>query len=155
MAALYLHNAMFSQDAPAHPSLTHLPIPGPSSDPYTPKHSRHQSSQSVAPSFITSTSEYAYSHPTEPLLHPETTNSGSLAYADLLSRQPHHPSGPGPGWDMGLSLVGDVPTLPERKATWEAVIRKRLRRLRLTKGALEGLIGETIDLLFTQPLIRI
>lgn len=134
MAALYLHNAMFSPDTP------HPPIPS-SADIYTPQHSRHRSSQSTAtmtPSSRTSGSEF--SHPTEPLLQPDTY--GSMAYADILSRQPTHPNGPQPGWDMGLSLVGDQPTMDERKDFWERTVRRRLKRLRVTKGALELLIGK-------------
>lgn len=133
MAALYLHNAIFTPEA----SESSIPA---SPDPYTPHHGRHRSSHSsftVAPSFRTSTSEF--SHPTEPLLHPEI--SGSHAYSDLLSRQPAHPSGPQPGWDMGLSLVGDQPTMRERKDFWERTVKKRLRRLRFTKLAMEMLLG--------------
>lgn len=134
MAALYLHNALFNPAASAQSSATPTP------DPYTPHHDRHRSSQSsvtVVPSFRTSNSEF--SHPTEPLLNPEY--SGSYAYADLLSRQPTHPSGPTPGWDMGLTLVGDQPTMRERKDFWEKAVKKRLRRLKVTKSALEMLLG--------------
>jgi hypothetical protein len=92
----------------------------------------------TAPSYRTSLSDF--SHPTDSLLHPGT--SGSLAYADLLSRQPAHPSGPQPGWDLGLSLIGDPPTINERRDTWERAVKMRLKRLSLTKGMLELLMGE-------------
>jgi len=126
MAALYLHNAIFSPEV--------------SQDPVS-RHRHELSSQSivtVAPSYRTSFSEF--SHLTESLLHPDT--SGSPAYADLLSRQPAHPSGPQPGWDLGLSLVGDPPTIGERRDIWERAVKIRLKRLNLTKGMLELLMGE-------------
>ena len=134
MAALYLHHAIFSPEA-SHTTL-------PSAGVYSPQHIRDLSSQStvtVIPSFRTSR-DSEFSHPTEPLLHPDT--SGFLAYADLLSRQPTHPGGPQPGWDLGLSLAGDPPTTKERKDTWERTIKLRLRRLSLTKRVLESLMGK-------------
>ncbi|KAE9396240.1 hypothetical protein BT96DRAFT_1021503 [Gymnopus androsaceus JB14] len=67
MAALYLHNAIF--------------IPEPSE---RREHTRTISSTTLR----TITTDQ--SHPTEPLLH--STNSGSLAYQDLLSRQPEYSS---------------------------------------------------------------
>jgi len=131
MAALYLHNAMFS------PVALQDPVQGT----FSPQHRHKLSSQSnmtTAPSYRTSLSEF--SHPTDSLLYPGT--SGSLAYADLLSRQPMHPSGPQPGWDLGLSLIGDPPTMNERRDTWERAVKMRLKRLSLTKGMLELLMGE-------------
>ena len=134
MAALYLHNALFN------PVASEQSPPTVTSDPYTPHHGRYRSSQSsatVEPSFRTSSSEFSY--PTEPLLDPEYT--GSYAYADLLSRQPTHPSGPTPGWDMGLSLTGDKPTMGELKGFWEKAVKQRLRRLKIIKAALGMLLG--------------
>ena len=134
MAALYLHNALFNPVA-SEQSPTAV-----TSDQYTPNHDRYRSFQSsvtVEPSFRTSTSEFSY--PTEPLLDPEYT--GSYAYADLLSRQPTHPTGPTPGWDMGLSLIGDKPTNGELKSFWEKAVKQRLRRLKFLKAALEMLLG--------------
>lgn len=127
MAALYLHNSIFPPQTLPHANT------------FSPHHQRGQSSTvTVTPSFRNSLSDF--SHPTEPLLHPDT--SGSLAYADLLSRQPTHPRGPQRGWDMGLSLVGDPPTLSERREAWTRAVKKRLRRLHLMKGVLELLMGE-------------
>jgi len=124
MAALYLHNAIFSPEASQDPASRH----------------RHelslQSSVTAAPNYRTSFSEF--SHLTESLLHPDT--SGSPAYADLLSRQPAHPSGPQPGWDLGLSLVSDSPTIRERRDMWQRAVKIRLKRLSLTKGMLELLM---------------
>jgi len=127
MAAIYLHNAIFSPE----PSQSPIPVT------YSPRHSRNLSSQS---SMTGSRTSQEYSYPTAPLLPAEV--SGSLAYADILSRQPMHPSGPQPGWDMGLSLVGDQPTMAERIDTWERAVKRRLKWLRSIKGALELLMGE-------------
>lgn len=147
MAALYLHNSIFAQ----HSSDASVPA---STDIYTPRHERHRSTQSsvtITPSFRTSTSEF--SHPTEPLLHPG--NSASVTYADLLSRQPTHPKGPTPGWDMGLSLATDEPTLNERRYMWELAVKKRLRILRHAKGAMELTMGKSCSVPFCLPLALI
>ncbi|KAK0440060.1 hypothetical protein EV421DRAFT_1712847 [Armillaria borealis] len=106
MAALYLHNAIFS------PEPVELP----------PSHSRTISTATLR------TIASDHSHPTEPLLDPSYSGS---AYLDLLERQPAHPRGPSPGWDMGLSL-DDIPTLGERRGYWEKAVRRRLKVLKLT-----------------------
>jgi hypothetical protein len=137
MAALFLHNAIFS------PESSQPPTPDTdiyNADIYSPHHRRNLSSQSTANVSPFRLSQSEFSHPTEPLLHPDT--SGFLAYAELLSRQPTHPMGPQPGWDVGLSLMGDPPTMRERKDTWEQAVKRRLKRLSLTKGALELLMCE-------------
>ncbi|KAF7977862.1 hypothetical protein HWV62_2382 [Athelia sp. TMB] len=156
LSALDLHNALFNQQ--------------PSADIYTtpPRHTRHRSSasqqsqstlqpqrgpppstprlhaskQTHTPAQSLSAphrNPYSYADPYSPLEdgleHPDP------AYAALLSRQPHHPAGPGPGWDMGLSLGGDPPTMAERKEVWQKEVRRRLRRLRTTKSVLEVLLG--------------
>ncbi|KAG7443194.1 uncharacterized protein BT62DRAFT_935146 [Guyanagaster necrorhizus] len=115
MAALYLHNAIFS------PEPAELP----------PSHSRTISTATLR----TIASEN--SHPTEPLLDP--LYSGS-AYLDLLERQPAHPTGPSPGWDMGLTL-DYTPTLRERKGYWEKAVRRRLKVLKLTVLIFEMIMG--------------
>ncbi len=115
MAALYLHNAIFS------PEPVELP----------PSHSRTISTATLR------TIASDHSHPTEPLLDP--LYSGS-AYLDLLERQPAHPRGPSPGWDMGLSL-DDIPTLGERRGYWEKAVRRRLKVLKLTVLVFEMVMG--------------
>ncbi|KAK0457018.1 uncharacterized protein EV420DRAFT_534501 [Desarmillaria tabescens] len=115
MAALYLHNAIFS------PEPAELP----------PSHSRTISTATLR------TIASDNSHPTEPLLNP--LYSGS-AYLDLLERQPTHPRGPSPGWDMGLSL-DDTPTVRERKGYWEKAVRRRLKVLKLTVSVFEMVMG--------------
>lgn len=42
---------------------------------------------------------------------------------------------------MGLSFLGDEFTMSERKEFWEMGVKKRLKRLRWMKGALEGLLA--------------
>ncbi|KZP33238.1 hypothetical protein FIBSPDRAFT_924758 [Athelia psychrophila] len=156
LSAVDLHNSLFNQQ--------------PNADIYTtpPRHARHRSSVSSqsslhpnrgpppsaipqtsrqaqkqmhtpAQSFSAPFSQYPFTDPYSPieegLDHPDPT------YAALLARQPHHPAGPGPGWDMGLSLGGDPPTLAERKDVWEKHVRRRLRHLRATKSVLEVFIG--------------
>lgn len=123
MAALYLHNAIF------------IPEPSDATSPHT----RNLSTLSSG-TLHTTTSEH--SHPTEPLL--QSTTSESVAYLDLLSRQPTHPNASqrSPDWDTGLSLDGDAATARERKGYWEQSIRKRLKRLKAMKGTLEAVIGE-------------
>ncbi|KII90062.1 hypothetical protein PLICRDRAFT_40243 [Plicaturopsis crispa FD-325 SS-3] len=129
MAAIHLHNALF---APDPEDSTRRVAHRSSSGSFAREHGRHTSSQSMA-TLRTSFSEHSY--PTEPLLDP--SNSGSLAYRDLLARQPMHPSGPQPGWDLGLTLTGDQATMEERKGHWEERVRRRLRTLSATKIALE------------------
>jgi hypothetical protein len=43
---------------------------------------------------------------------------------------------------LGLSLVGDPPTIRERRDAWQQAVRRRLRWLGLTKGTLEVAMGE-------------
>ena len=123
MAALYLHNAFWS---------------GRSSNSRNSPHTRQLSNISNH-TLRTVTSESSC-HPTEPLL--VSTTSESLAYQDLLSRQPTHPSGPQPGWDLGCNFEGDQTTMQERKGHRDQGVRRRIKRLRLAKGVLELVMGE-------------
>jgi hypothetical protein len=123
MAALYLHNAFWS---------------GRSSNSRNSPHTRQLSNISNH-TLRTVTSESSC-HPTEPLL--VSTTSESLAYQDLLSRQPTHPSGPQPGWDLGFNFEGDQTTMQERKGHRDQGVRRRIKRLRLAKGVLELVMGE-------------
>lgn len=93
---------------------------------------------------LTTTSEH--SHPTEPLLHSHT--SESVAYLDLLSRQPTHPSAPHLGWTTSLSLNGDPITSRERKGFREHFVKRRLRRFNVIKGILEFVMGRCLSLMF-------
>ncbi|KAH7911136.1 hypothetical protein BJ138DRAFT_1151375 [Hygrophoropsis aurantiaca] len=61
----------------------------------------------------------------------------SPAYLDLIARQPTHPDGPQPGWDLGLNLLGDHLTAAECKSLEERFIKRRLRRLQAATIALE------------------
>jgi hypothetical protein len=124
MAALYLHNAIHSTETSSS-----------SRSPSSP-HNRNISTISST-TLRTSTSEH--SHPTEPLLHSGT--SESVAYLDLLSRQPVYPHGPQPTHSRSLSLDGDPATMRERKGYWERTVKRRLRRLKLWKGSLELVLG--------------
>ncbi|KAF9463498.1 hypothetical protein BDZ94DRAFT_1258957 [Collybia nuda] len=105
MAALYIHNAVHSAE------------PSTSSRNLTSPHNRNISTVSST-TLWASTSEH--SHPTEPLLHSET--SESVAYLDLLSRQPVYPHGPQPPHSRSISFDGDPLTMRERKGygvcTW-------------------------------------
>jgi len=121
--AVYLHNAIWTTD----------PFGNPTSHP----HNRNLSSLSNT-TLRTVTSEQS-SHPTEPLLR--STTSESLAYLDLLSRQPTHPDGPQAGWDLGLNFEGDQTTMQERKVYHDKSMRRRIRRLRLAKSILELVMG--------------
>ncbi|KAJ6626009.1 hypothetical protein B0H10DRAFT_569334 [Mycena sp. CBHHK59/15] len=102
MAALYLHNSIW------------LPDPGETPRDLTP-HTRTISSATLQ---TLQTSEQ--SHPTQPLLHSST--SESVAYLDLLSRQPTHPNTPR-GSPMALSFDGDPTTVRERKGYLEKIVR--------------------------------
>ncbi|KAF7369737.1 hypothetical protein MVEN_00305300 [Mycena venus] len=114
MAALYLHNSIWVPDAET---------PRGSSP-----HARTTSSATIQTLPISD-----LSHPTQPLLHSST--SESVAYLDLLSRQPNHPNAPR-GSAMGLSFDGDPTTMRERKGYLEKVVRKRLRRLKAIMAVL-------------------
>ncbi|KAF8064334.1 hypothetical protein FPV67DRAFT_1504536 [Lyophyllum atratum] len=120
MAALYLHNALHISD--------YEPT---SSNPHT------RNVSLISNATLQNTSEF--SHPTEPLLHSNT--SESVAYLDLLSRQPTHPSGPRTTWTTSLSLDGDPVSTRERKGYREHFVKKQLRRLKLYKGSLEIIMG--------------
>lgn len=132
MAALYLHQALFASEPSPPPTLAHR-SPGSR----TP-HDRQLSS--VSSVTLRTTSHSDHSHPTEPLLHPPSSESS--VYLDLLSRQPHHPDGSGSGPNTGLNLEGDPVTVSERRGHWERVVRKRLRRLRWTRRSLLVIIGK-------------
>jgi hypothetical protein len=123
MAALYLHNAIFTPD-PSESSLGLAP------------HARNISTVSTG-TLRTIASDYSY--PTQPLLH--SAASESLTYLDLLNSQPPYPNEPHPGQDMRLKLDGDPTTMTEMKGRWEKRIRRRLRRLRLIKASLEVVMG--------------
>ncbi|KAJ3749745.1 hypothetical protein EV360DRAFT_89708 [Lentinula raphanica] len=118
MAALYLHNAIFTPES----SESHL------QDDYSP-HSRTISSTTLR----TTTTDY--SHPTEPLLH--STDSGSLAYQDLLSRQPSFPGEQNQQWDMSLSLGGHSSSSKERQDYREHTVRRKLRYLKQIRVVLK------------------
>ncbi|KXN92542.1 hypothetical protein AN958_05397 [Leucoagaricus sp. SymC.cos] len=123
MAALYLHNAIFTPD----PSELAGGSPFP--------HSRNVST-------VSGTTLHAseHSHPSEPLLHPRTPDS--LAYIDLFSRQATLVDEPEPlEWGPHPTLLGDPPTLREMKNIWERRLRKRLRRLRYLMRSLEIIFG--------------
>jgi hypothetical protein len=120
MAALYLHNSIWVPDAAETPR-------GLS------PHARTTSSATIQTLSISD-----LSHPTQPLLHSST--SESVAYLDLLSRQPNHPNAPR-GSPMGLSFDGDPTTMRERKGYLEKTVRRRLRRLKAMIAVLEVIIG--------------
>ncbi|RDB17602.1 hypothetical protein Hypma_001041 [Hypsizygus marmoreus] len=125
MAALYLHNAIHAPE----PSSVSWSAP-----------STHQRNVSTVSNTTLHTSTSEFSHPTEPLLHSST--SEAIAYMDMLSRQPVHPgSRPHLGWTGSLSLEGDPITSRERKAFRDRFMKQRLRRLKLLKGLLEGVMG--------------
>ena len=154
MAALYLHNAIWSPEQPESaqwtPSSTTTTITATygsnehnnkKQDPRPPQRPRRIRSLSAG-SLRTVPSDY--NHPTEPLLRSGT--SESIAYRDLLSRQPPHPDGPQAGWDVGLNLDGDPPTVQERRTHRELWLRRRLRRLRMAKATLEVIFGASSPL---------
>ncbi len=124
MAALYLHNAVFTPE-PSEISRSSFP------------HSRNVSTISGT-TLHASPSEQ--SHPAEPLLHPTTPDS--IAYIDLFSRQPTLVDESGPiEWGTNPTLFGDPPTLREKKRYWERALRKRLKRLRVLMRLLELVFG--------------
>ncbi|KAJ7271170.1 hypothetical protein C8J57DRAFT_298970 [Mycena rebaudengoi] len=112
MAALYLHNSIWLPETPEE-SLPRARTP------------------SSATLQTLPTSEL--SHPTQPLLHSST--SESVAYLDLLSRQPTHPNTLRSV--AGLSFDGDPTTMRERKVHTEKVVKRRLRRLKVITTILE------------------
>ncbi|KAL1692470.1 hypothetical protein GGG16DRAFT_51356 [Schizophyllum commune] len=130
MAALSLHNAIFSPTTHDGPSLS----PSASNS----ENSHHDRARSAStPTLTPSAGEYA--HPTEPLLRAETGEA--LAYLELLSRQPKHPDAPPEAWDKALSLQGDPASPGDRKVFWESAARRRLRRFRWIKLALEAIVA--------------
>lgn len=128
MAALYLHQALFSE----------------SSVPQTATSSSTRSSlaQDRRLSAVSSVTLHGtasdHSHPTEPLLDSEA----SSAYLELLARQPRHPTSLGSPEEAALRLEGDPVTAAERRSHCEHRTRSRLRRLRWAKCSLLCVIGE-------------
>ncbi|KAJ7055207.1 hypothetical protein C8F01DRAFT_1159788 [Mycena amicta] len=120
MAALFLHNSLWVPDPDADPQRTH--------------------GRTTSSSTLQTLQFSESSHPTQPLLHSAT--SEAVAYLDLLSRQPTHPSFPrSRGAPAGLSFDGDPTTLRERKTIQEQTVRRRLRRLQVMMRVLEVIIG--------------
>ncbi|KAJ7200530.1 hypothetical protein GGX14DRAFT_659779 [Mycena pura] len=122
MAALYLHNSIWVPDSE-------------SGEPPT---SRPPSSATLQTLQLSE-----HSHPTQPLLYSAT--SESVAYLDLLARQPAHPNerspGHGSGPPAGLTLDGDPATQRDRKEILEQAVRRRLRRLKVMMAVLELIMG--------------
>ncbi|KAL1742059.1 hypothetical protein HDZ31DRAFT_21908, partial [Schizophyllum fasciatum] len=129
MAALSLHNAIFAPATSDGPSLS----PSASNS----EHSHDRARSASTPTLTPSAGENA--HPTEPLLRAETGEA--LAYLELLSRQPKHPDAPPDAWGKALSLQGDPASPGERKVFWERAARRRLRRFRWIKLALEAIVA--------------
>ncbi|KAJ3936471.1 MAG: hypothetical protein NXY57DRAFT_885815 [Lentinula lateritia] len=121
MAALYLHNAIFTQE------------PSDSNSQRSFAHSRTISSTTLR----TTTTDY--SHPTEPLL--QSTNSGSLAYQDLLSRQPGYQDEESEQWTAELSPDNLPPTYKEGQDYREHSVRRRLRILKRSRLVLKAVLA--------------
>jgi hypothetical protein len=51
-----------------------------------------------------------------------------------------------PVQDTSLGLFGDLPTLDEERDRLQAMVKKRLKRLRVAKGALEVVIGTSLSI---------
>lgn len=84
-----------------------------------------------------------------PFLRPAPERDGSptshlfasVAYQDLIQRQPTHPDGPTSGWDLGLNLLGDPITVAEHKNVEDHETKMRLRRLHAINTTFELLFG--------------
>ncbi|TFK48217.1 hypothetical protein OE88DRAFT_559700 [Heliocybe sulcata] len=128
MAAVYIHNALFSPEmGSGSPPGGSRPVSGHGRN----AHQRTQSSYSVVTLQTTTT----HTHPTESILH--SVASVSSAYHDLLARQPPHPSEARSGWSAPLRLHDGPDVLGYR----EKALSKRLRRLRMAKVSFEVVIG--------------
>lgn len=136
MAALYLHQALFTQNPITPPAPARHSFSGHSS------HGRHLSSVSSM-TLRAPTPDHLL--PTEPSLH--SLDSASSVYLGLLARQPQHPTAClRSGTRVALDLEGDPETIGERKSRWERAVRRRLRRLRWTKWILLVVIGMNVVL---------
>ncbi|KAI0791036.1 hypothetical protein C8Q75DRAFT_86218 [Abortiporus biennis] len=128
MAALYLHNALFTNEPQTPPVVARR----------TPSIGRNHDRQLSSVSSVTlRTSTSEHSHPTEPLLHSPYNES---AFHELIPRQPVHLDR-GVNFDTSLSLETASVGHRERRRAWELARRKRLKRLRHVKRALLLLIG--------------
>ncbi|KAI0693091.1 hypothetical protein C8T65DRAFT_668748 [Cerioporus squamosus] len=142
MAAVFLHNAIIATEPASPPSLAH---PHPHFGPHPTQHrapnrrTTHDRQLSSVSSVTLQTSTSEHSHPTEPLIHPGSSESS--VYLDLLARQPTHPSSPPPARGSGLTLQGDPVTARERRTQYERMVRRRLQRLRWAQRALFVIIG--------------
>ncbi|EKM52381.1 uncharacterized protein PHACADRAFT_176385 [Phanerochaete carnosa HHB-10118-sp] len=126
MAALYLHQALFVNDAPAPTSQQN-------------RTSRGMYDLSLSGVTLrTSTSES--SHPTEPLLN--GLHAPSAAYLDILASQPIYYESNRTSWMTGLSLSDDLVLSSERKRQRERhLVHTKLRRLRWANHFLMSLIA--------------
>ncbi|KZT21288.1 hypothetical protein NEOLEDRAFT_1244648 [Neolentinus lepideus HHB14362 ss-1] len=128
MAAVYIHNALFSPEiGSGSPPSGSRPTSGHGRAP----HQRTQSSYSI----LTLQTATTHTYPTESILH--SVASVSTAYHDLLARQPPHPSEASYGWDTPLRLHDGPEVLGYREKT----LAKRLRRLGTAKIPLEVVLG--------------
>lgn len=126
MAALYLHNAIFTPE-PSEIIRSSSIFP----------HSRNPSTATTT-TLHGNASEQSHTH--EPLLRSSTSDSWS--YINPLSGQPNSVDEPDPlEWGSPPVLLEDPPTLRETKMFWEKKIRRRLRRLRYLMRSLEIIFG--------------
>ncbi|KAH9837739.1 uncharacterized protein C8Q71DRAFT_754228 [Rhodofomes roseus] len=133
MAALFLHQALFSSESSVVPQ---------TASSARSSFTRDRRLSAVSSVTLHTVSNSDHSHPTEPLLNPPIPEaSSSSTYVDLLARQPRHPTSPSSAADGALSLEGDPLTANERRSHWERRTRRRLRRLRWTKRSLLSVIG--------------
>ncbi|KAF8999878.1 hypothetical protein BDQ17DRAFT_1427609 [Cyathus striatus] len=125
MAAVYIHDSMIATEQ-------HNPRPL--------SHTRNLSTVSST-TLHPSTSDH--SQPTEPLLHQPITESSSTTFHDIPERPPVIPdrSLSGPAWERSIVLDGEPVSQREKKGLWELAVRRRLKRLRILKGAFECFIG--------------
>lgn len=130
MAALYLHNAIFTPE-PSEIIKSSSIIP----------HSRNTS-------FATTTTLHGntseLSHTDEPLLRSSTSDSWS--YMNPRSRQSDSVDRSAPlGWGSPPTLFEDPPTLRETQIFWKKKTQRRVKRLRYLMRSLEVLFGAEIS----------
>ncbi|CAK5272023.1 unnamed protein product [Mycena citricolor] len=119
MAALYLHNSIWIPETP---------------DSVTPTHAPH--TRTISAATIQSLQSSDQTH--RPLLtHSASFDSeASVAYLDLLSRQPSHPNEP-PSAPFSLHFDGDPTNARSEKERMDRLVRKRLRGLKRAMAVME------------------
>jgi len=78
-------------------------------------------------------------YPTEPLLYAKTPDTTTFLAETVLTEEPEPIQ-----WRSRPSLLGDPPSLQEKRSYWERILGRRLKRLRYMMRSLELIFGAPV-----------